>query len=160
MNNMNAFERIIDALQKQGLNSDEILEELKVLFRHLNEKNEVSAAVTSQEDEGLEKRIKKLLFDIGIPSYLNGYDYIIKAVMMYMENPNRKLTQELYPAIANECGTTEDSVKFGMAYAIKFGWEHCDFEVLYSMFGEAVNSKNKIPTRVKFLAMCANYLNP
>lgn len=156
MSNMNAFERTIDALQKQGMNSDEILEELKILFRHLTK----DITVSNEDDKiVLENRIKKLLFNIGMPSHLSGYDYIIKAVMMYMENPSQKLTQDIYPAIATEFNTTEGGVKWAIGYAIKTCWKKCDFEVLHSMFGETVNSEKKVPTRVKFIAMCANYLN-
>lgn len=63
MSNMNVFERTIDALQKQGLNSDEILEELKVLFRRLTENTELVTAIVEDDEEILEDRVKKLHID-------------------------------------------------------------------------------------------------
>ena len=77
---MNAFDLTVNALREQGLNSDEILQQLSQLFEFLKTADE-----TKFKDEVVFKS-RIILKKVGVGTNLKGYEYWIEAIKIYKNN--------------------------------------------------------------------------
>lgn len=65
---------------------------------------------------------------LGIPSDHGGGKHLRVGIPLYAQDPEQKLTQELYPAIAKYCGTTGGSVEHAIRNTIHAAWDRRDPE--------------------------------
>ena len=57
----------------------------------------------------MERKIRKILVELGLKQYLPGFQYIIEVETLMFENRNRRLS-EIYRIIGEEHSTTKESV--------------------------------------------------
>ena len=57
----------------------------------------------------MERKIRKILVELGLKQYLPGFQYIIEVETLMFENRNRRLS-EIYRIIGDEHSTTKESV--------------------------------------------------
>lgn len=93
---------------------------------------------------------------MGITPNYRGYNYIVYAMQLVFEKPERLqyVTKELYPAIAKEYHTDWRAVEHGIRIAILRSWEK-DSKRYENIFG--VWGKEK-PSVGKFIAVLYEYL--
>lgn len=105
----------------------------------------------------LESTISKLLNRMGITASIKGYHFIIKGVMMVIENREAilSITKGLYPDIAKEYNTTAGKVERAMRHAIETAWKRTGKEIFYEMAGYYPMVK---PTNSQFIATMSEYL--
>lgn len=108
----------------------------------------------------LHKVTTELVKELGIPANWNGYNYIIKAIEMVVENPNTNMmvTKEIYPDIAEEYKTTSSRVERGIRYEIITSYTRGNLKKIQEIFGHIMQADGKIPSNRKFIAIIANYI--
>ena len=109
-------------------------------------------------DNSINKKISKLLHDLGMPSHIKGYQYIRDAIIMLHEDPNyfRGITKQLYPTIANKYDTTASRVERAIRHAIEVSWSRGDYDLMDEIFGHSVDFDRAKPTNSEFLATLAD----
>lgn len=148
MNAKNAFDLTVSALREKGLSSDEILDTLGNLFKGMRNIN-----------GNKESKIKNLLLELGIPCNIDGYEYIIKAILLYDKDPKQSITGTLYPAVAEQFGVTIGAVERGIRYAIQVVWKSGNYKVLKGYVGNTIPKHKDKPTNSQFIAMCVEWIN-
>lgn len=106
----------------------------------------------------VEEIIESILTEIGMPCHLIGYNYIICAIKVAIENPEilNKVTHVFYPTIAKEYETTGQRIESGIRHAIECTWDRADFDVIKKYFGNTISSSKGKPTNAEFIARMAN----
>lgn len=91
-----------------------------------------------------------ILRKLEIPQHLSGYPYIKTAVRLLVGKPDfiRRVTRELYPAIANEHNTTSARVERSIRHAAH---DHANLEAMKSL----LHFQGKKITNSHFLAALA-----
>lgn len=119
-----------------------------------------SESVDYESTYNLEHHITEVLKDLGVPSNLSGYDYLLCAIDMCVEDKTilRCVTRCLYPELAKRYGTTPNSVERAIRHAIEVAWVRGDLDVLKQYFGNTISSSKGKPTNSEFLSCVANCL--
>ncbi|MBE6107646.1 MAG: hypothetical protein E7192_03305 [Erysipelotrichaceae bacterium] len=114
----------------------------------------------NQENHLLEKRVKELLYTLGIPSSVQGYSYLLKAIVncYYQEDYLKGITKRLYPMLADEHKTTAGAVEKSIRHAIEMAFSHCDQTFLYSFFKGTIRSDKAKATNSQFISMCVGHM--
>lgn len=143
-----AFRITIDALRNKGISADEILDIL----------NKMSESLCMAEADEKENKLRELLLEMGIPRHIEGYHYLVKAVILYYKAPDQKFTRDLYPAVAEAFETTDKAVERAIRHAIECAWNRVNIEVFDKYFKNTISAKKGKPTSSEFIAMCSEWL--
>ncbi len=113
-----------------------------------------------QEVHLLEKRVGELLYTLGIPNSVQGYSYLLRAIVncYYQEDYMKGITKRLYPLLADEHKTTAGAVEKSIRHAIEMAFSHCDQNFLYSFFKGTIRSDKAKATNSQFISMCVGYM--
>ena len=101
--------------------------------------------------------ITNFMHEIGMPSHLSGYKFLIQAIMMAAQD-NTKLnaiTKCIYPVIAKHNKTTTQRVERAMRNAISNAWSKRHSLLMNNTF-ENENYENRKPTNSEFIAVVAD----
>lgn len=154
--NMSALEKKVDALLQFCTAQTE---EDRGRY-HLHLQNLMNTQDSLPLTAEIQKRIDKMLADLGIPDHLYGYRYLLTAIDLCLEEPLRIhcITCEVYPAVALRHGTNAAAVERGIRHAIECGWTRCSLEMQEKYFGGKVNPERCKPTNSEFIARVTNLL--
>lgn len=102
--------------------------------------------------------IREILLDLGAPDHLLGHPYVVKAVMLVIEDQMyiNSITFGLYPQLAAIFDTTAARVERAIRHLIEVTWARGDWDVLNSYFGNTVSADKGKPTNGEFIARLAN----
>ena len=96
---------------------------------------------------------------LGIPAHLDGYRQLCAAIPCFAENPGQLLTKELYPAVAELCGSTDSrTVEHSIRKAIENAWRCRDNAVWRKYFPPNNQGQIPCPTNKAFLCRLAELL--
>ena len=100
--------------------------------------------------------VTALLWRLGIPAHMKGYDCLRTAVQMCSEDPSymRAVTVRLYPDVAAELGTTPACVERAMRHAVSVAWERGP-ERFLPFFAVAAGVNPRKPNNSEFIATLA-----
>lgn len=103
-----------------------------------------------------EPELKKTLIYLGITPNYRGYDYIVLAMQLVFDNPERLqyVTKELYPVIAEKYNTDWRAVEHSIRITISRSWER-DSALFAKILGAWVTER---PAVGRFLAVLYTYL--
>lgn len=111
---MNSFDRVVGALRKQGLNSDQILYTLSNLF------NDVTRLTDDcQIGKTYEQQIEHALKKAGMPTYVKGYKYWVEAIKLYKEKDGDIHLKDIYKQVAGVFGVSENRIQTAMTIAME-----------------------------------------
>lgn len=121
-------------------------------------KNIMEYPAETENSANIEEVIESILTEIGIPCHLIGYNYIVYAIKIAIENPDilNNITFVLYPTVANKYETTGSRVEQGIRHAIESAWDRADFDVIEKYFGNTISAEKGKPTNSEFIARMAN----
>ena len=131
----------------------------------LKERIEDATKINYQEydfiDNTINKKISKLLHDLGMPSHIKGYQYIRDAIILMHDDPTyfSGITKQLYPEIAKRYDTTASRVERAIRHAIEVSWSRGDYDLMDEIFGHSVDFDRAKPTNSEFLATLADKVN-
>lgn len=68
----------------------------------------------------LERQITAIIYEIGVPVHINGYQYLRETISLVVEDMYviNAVTMMLYPAIARKFGTNANRVERAICHAI------------------------------------------
>ena len=106
----------------------------------------------------LNKVIRTELFKLGVPEHLKGYEYLVGsiAIAIYDHTALRKITQCIYPEVAQDYEATPASVERAMRTAIEASFTYDNITTLSSYFGAMYNAKKAKVTNKAFVTRVAN----
>jgi len=114
----------------------------------------------AQDEEELSARITDYLHNIGVPSHIKGYKFLISAVVLVYGDFNMldSITKLLYPTIAEQYNTTASRVERAIRHAIEVAWKNpSNEEFINSHLGPMI-SYDKKPTNSEFIASLTDLL--
>lgn len=105
-------------------------------------------------------RIFDRLNRLGIPASLVGREYIETGVLLMMQDKTLiyMITKRLYPTIAEQYGTTYNSVFHSIDRAIETAWSRGATDEQERCFGYTVSPRKGKPTNSEFMTMVARRL--
>ena len=108
----------------------------------------------------LQISITKILYELGIPSHIKGYQYIREGISILYERPEviGGITKELYPDIAKKFNTTVSRVERAIRHAIEVSWNRGDWDLMEEIFGHSVDIDKAKPTNSEFIVTVADKL--
>ncbi len=110
----------------------------------------------------LEQAIQMLLVQTGFRNKLTGSAYLCKAVEIYCKSPaelTRRLTNELYPVVAQDFNTSAMCVERNIRTAIQDSYDRGGLFSLNRIFNCNVVEKNYPPTNADIIMFLANRLH-
>lgn len=92
------------------------------------------------------------LLRLGIPAHLSGFTLLRVGIPLFAQDEQQSLNKELYPAIAELCGSSGvKSVERSIRRIIEQAWQNRDREVWEKYFPE----QTEYPTNKEFIAVLA-----
>lgn len=80
-----------------------------------------------------------------------GFRFLRRGIQLMMEDPTQQLTKSLYPAIAEEFGTTKENVEKALRTAVTCAWRNRRDDVWRFYFPPAPNGQIPKPTAGQFI---------
>ena len=105
------------------------------------------------------KAIRNELFKLGVPEHLKGYEYLVESIAIAIHDHAalRKITQCVYPKVAQNYEATPASVERAMRTAIESAFGNGEnIAVLSTYFGAAYNARKAKVTNKAFVTRVAN----
>ena len=97
---------------------------------------------------------------LGIPAHLDGYRQLCIAIPSFCKNPQQLLTKELYPEVAQLCGSSDSrSVEHSIRKAIQAAWRHKDNAIWRKYFTLGTNGLIHCPTNKEFICRLAEVIS-
>lgn len=140
-------------------NTEELVALIKELGNSVKQENNSIIINTDNNTNNKKTKLKKifeLLNAYGMSSRLKGYDYIVKAVEMALEEKNisSAMTKQLYYTLSREFDTSYGSIERNIRYAIQKG-----FDKASSNLPEKLNFlKERRHKNLEFIAAIASYI--
>ena len=105
-------------------------------------------------------KVAYLLRELGIPPHVVGYDYLVEAIKLGLEDHKilHRITKGLYIDIAKKYETTTSRVERAMRHAIIFAFDNGDSELLHSIFGNTISRNTGKVTNQHFIAAIVTIL--
>jgi hypothetical protein len=154
---MTTLERKVDALAKVVLADDHVARELAIEELKLV----MDDGLTRYESEMdmIRNHTEALLMEIGVPCHHLGFNDLIIAISMVVENPQlgSAITKSLYPGIAKRGGNgrTAQQVERGIRHSIEYWTINVDSEVIDRYFGNSISINKAKPTNAQFIITLA-----
>ncbi len=132
---------------------------IEVLIDHINNASDKREKVSTKE-QVIEKKITKVLHEVGIPAHIKGYEYLRTAINSSYENPEyfSQITKILYPEIAKKYKTTGSRVERAIRHAIEVAWNRGNIDAIDEIFGYTISASKAKPTNSEFIAMISDYI--
>lgn len=91
---------------------------------------------TLGETDSLPGRVAKLLRQLGVMPNMKGYQYVLEAIVIAMEDPEAVcgVTKVIYPQIARRHKTSSPAVERAIRHAVTKAWENGNQRLFRQMF--------------------------
>lgn len=143
----------------QSVEVDSLVDAVVALFdqperpRHRGVRREQRVQGSSVPD--VESYVSQILLKLGIQPHLHGYKYMRMAILMALEDASvlENLTHRIYPAIAQEFGSTPARVERTVRHAIELAWTRRGPEAFDRLEPRENYFADGCPTVREFLAL-------
>ena len=112
------------------------------------------------DDYTIYSAITEYMKTVGIPAHIKGYAYIREAIALAVKDIRimSSVTKDLYPAVADRCGTTPSRVERAVRHAIEVAFDRGDIDILMDIFGNTFSPSKGKPTNSEFIVQIATSL--
>lgn len=117
-----------------------------------------SLSTESPKRESLDQRLARYLIYLGMPVSLKGFEFVISAVKLTVEQPNAQITKVIYPKVAEQFKTSASRVERAIRHAVEAVWDRGDMDILQYVFGNTIDSVRGKPTNIMFLRTIAKHV--
>ena len=114
--------------------------------------SQLSAATPAQLENLVKIRIQREMELIGINPKNKGFNYLINAIQIYMEDPGVHLSR----ALVDKFHKSEKSIERAMQNAIKRAWDTNDIDDLFKYYTAYIRPDKGFPTLMEFICYYAN----
>ena len=114
---------------------------------------------TSNPAQTAEQILRRILFELGVPEHLVGYQYIIDAVLMVVDEPkliNKLSGNGLYLQVGQKNGVSASKAERGIRFLVDRVFLNCDTKILYRYFGNTIDPNRGKATNGEFIARMSN----
>ena len=123
--------------------------EIEKLKYYLNNRN---IKVKHKTNEIYKKSVvTSLLHNLGVPSNIKGYRYIVKAIKLIIIKREKNMTR-VYKELADIYNTKVSNIESSIRYAIEISWHRGDIDLIERLFGYSINISKVKPTNTEYLA--------
>ena len=99
------------------------------------------------------------LHSLGFATHLDGYNQLCIGIPMFAEDPEKRLSKELYPAIAQQVGCKDGrSVEHSIRKAIEGAWKRRNRLIWDNYFTPSASGEIPCPTNKAFICRIAELL--
>lgn len=140
----NNLERKVDALIELALATDDnvrrrALYELELLVRQRK-------GVEEDKPKSVQEHVEEILNEIGVPCNLLGYDYIITATCMVVEDPTirKYFVSRVYPSVGEAYGTKATRVERAIRTAILCAIDKGNAVAIRNYFGSIMSHSGTV----------------
>ncbi len=121
----------------------------------LSELESIAEETTSKK---IEKRIAKILTELGFRCNVRGYYYIKNAIMLVLDDTNLlyNITKGLYLSVAEKHETTPSKVERDMRHSIERVWKEGNIELINKIFGYTISKDKGKPSNSEFISQIVN----
>ena len=142
---------------QEGYSAKEVIDFLRMLKgviqnRPQKAQNATDGESPAQKNKRITRRICTELDRVGISVKAKGYQYLIDAIIMTMNEP----TPNTCGKIAEKCGKTDSSVERAMQNAINRAWRTTPIDELLEAYTAKISSDKGVPTLTEFVYHYAN----
>ena len=111
-------------------------------------------------EETREQKVAGLLLRAGVPAHLNGYRFLLQALMLVMEKPEylSSITRRLYPEVARCFDTMASCVERSIRHAITITWDRGGAVAIERLFKREMFSGNEKPTNCELIALLFEWM--
>lgn len=104
--------------------------------------------------------ITSVMCRLGVSLRVKGFYMLRTAIRLTLEDESYiyNITGRLYPAVAEELGSTPCRVERNMRHAIEVAWTRGDLPYTDEVFGYSVDAERGKPTNAAFIATVADYV--
>lgn len=115
---------------------------------------EATNKLVNYEDEIVDDKVMRLLYDLRIPDHIKGYQYLKYAISIAIHEDMElaRITPAIYQRVADDYQTTPMRVKRAMQHGIEIMLEKAPVDTVDSLFGPTINLATSKPTISEFLA--------
>lgn len=101
-----------------------------------------------------------VLVELGIPPNQSGFDYLKKAIILRYENPDSRITKDIYPAIGKTRIPRVGSslIERSIRYSISIAWKNRDENVWRYYFPQAKAGFFRRPSNNEFISAVACFI--
>lgn len=107
----------------------------------------------------LRNEIQQMLLRLGIRVYSSGGMCLQEAMLIHYQKPGLSMMKELYPAVAQACGGSEERVERAIRECIQRGWKDRDESFWRLYFPVGRDGKVRHPSNSEFLQIMTAYLH-
>ena len=116
-------------------------------------------ATTIAPKADLNAQTAVLLHSLNFPTHLDGYQQLCVGIPIFAQNPNMRLSKELYPQIARQFSLPDArTVEHSIRKAVASAWVRKDTAVWAKFFPADPNGEFPCPTNKAFIAHIAAHL--
>ena len=146
--------QMLQTLEKEGYG----IGDLKNLISEMDSSS--TATLTSCTEENTEKRVSKILVELGMQTNIKGYYYCKTAICMAYEDSSmlEAMTKCLYPEVAKKHNTTGSRVERSIRHAIENLFNNAYPEDFYKFFGNNSIYRRGKPTNSEFITAIVEYM--
>ncbi len=142
-------EAIWNVLEEQGI-IDKILAQIPMKLE-TEKKEEKEGKITKLE-------IRKKLIKLGLPIHLNGFSYVEEITYLMIQNPNLKITKDIYPMIAQKHGVKKQQVERNIRKAVDSMYVRTGGQPYWDVFERQIPKDAETLTNLQFLKLLAECL--
>ena len=101
-----------------------------------------------------------ILLEMGIPAKRIGFEYLTQAIVRFHDDPAQAITKELYPYVADVCGSSADAkqVESAIRAVIAEAWDNRNPKVWGCYFPHYVGRQMGRPSNMEFISEIARFL--
>lgn len=109
-------------------------------------------ATPAQLENLVERRIQREMELIGINPKNKGFNYLVDAIVLYMQDPSQNLSR----ALVGKYTKTDKSIERAMQNAIKRAWDTSDIDDLLKYYTARIRPDKGFPTLMEFICYYSN----
>jgi two-component system response regulator (stage 0 sporulation protein A) len=127
-------------------------------LKHQGSQRFVGQTQTSDAESSIETQVKSIIDGIGVPSHLNGYQYLIYAGSLVAQDLSfiHSMNKNIYSSIAQKFGTTAACAERSIRNAVEITWNKGDIDKLYKLFGSEFDDRKTKPSNSEFIMTVVN----
>lgn len=107
----------------------------------------------------MDTKLRRLLYDWGVPPHVKGFRYIASVVEIAMEDLETldMITKVLYPKIARMHNTTPSRVERAIRHAKELGLYNMSADQVHRYFGRTINFNGSVPNSLYLTVLSQTY---
>ena len=135
--------------------------EIKTLeekIKYIIEKSTLNDNMIDLFHYDLQRTVINILHELGVPSHIQGYEYIKEGILSAYNTNVAIASKEIYQGIARKYSSTVSRVERSIRHAIETSWNRGNWDLMEELFGNSIDSEKAKPTNSEYIMTIAEKL--